>query len=438
MQVKCDYCSSWMEDSDEFCPNCGAANANLKRVANRTPRTIEELKSWYQARKLPPYEQTRFFIGENYQGARAFGIYEDGGEYVVYKNKADGSRAIRYRGKDEAYAVNELYLRLKEEILNQKNVNAAGRSSRTVKSRSGKIGCLTGIIGVFVVSMVMAVFAMAVEYIDSFSPRHGSYYLKDSYIYYNESSYYVYSDSMYDWWRSDITDPNWEYRNIEADKKGFIDGLNKSNLCGEYGDFNDLIEELGLDDSADTRLTDSAVSPYNIWNSHSYKDAYHTAPRTSGYYYCNGNTYYYLDDDYGARYGKGDNSGWYVYDDGWEYYCSGDDHDALGDELWYDDDDYAIAGVYDEYVDYVSGNVYYFNDAEAAVWDADSMATSFSDTTWYQEKLEAENAYDEYWEEHSSRSSDSASNYGWSDDSSWDWDSSDSWDSGSTDWDSDW
>ena len=35
---------------------------------------------------------------------------------MVYKNKADGSRAVRYSGPDEAYAVRELYLKLKSEV----------------------------------------------------------------------------------------------------------------------------------------------------------------------------------------------------------------------------------------------------------------------------------------------------------------------------------
>ncbi len=33
---------------------------------------------------------------------------------IVYKNKADGSRSIRYRGPDEAYAVRALYEKLLE------------------------------------------------------------------------------------------------------------------------------------------------------------------------------------------------------------------------------------------------------------------------------------------------------------------------------------
>lgn len=129
MEVKCEYCGSMIDDTLDKCPNCGAPNQHMKRMVNGTPKTIAELADWYKARKLPPYETTRFFIGIDYKEPRAFGIYEENGEFIVYKNKDDGSRAIRYRGKDEAYAVNELYLKLKSEILNQKARNASGHSS---------------------------------------------------------------------------------------------------------------------------------------------------------------------------------------------------------------------------------------------------------------------------------------------------------------------
>lgn len=114
MQVKCEYCGSYISDTDEFCSQCGAVNPNFKRSTDGTPKTISELKVWYKEKNLPDKEVTRFFIGENYKGAKAFGIYEENGEYIVYKNKADGTRAIRYQGKDESYAVNEIYLKLKK------------------------------------------------------------------------------------------------------------------------------------------------------------------------------------------------------------------------------------------------------------------------------------------------------------------------------------
>lgn len=134
MQVTCDYCGTLFSDTEPACPNCGAPNANLSRTADKTPKTIEELQQWYRDRKLPPPETTRFFIGENYTGPKAFGIYEENGEFIVYKNKADGSRAVRYRGKDESYAVNELLMRLKTEILDQKANLKSGATKASVRS----------------------------------------------------------------------------------------------------------------------------------------------------------------------------------------------------------------------------------------------------------------------------------------------------------------
>lgn len=64
------------------------------------PKTIEELKQWYVVHNLPDETITRFFIGKNYQEPKAFGIYQElvTGDFVVYKNKADETRAVRYQG----------------------------------------------------------------------------------------------------------------------------------------------------------------------------------------------------------------------------------------------------------------------------------------------------------------------------------------------------
>ena len=130
MKLKCEYCGNMFEDTLEKCPNCGAANKNIKRTAPKTPKTISDLHEWYHAHNLPPYETTRFFIGVDYKKPKAYGIYQDGENFIVYKNKTDGQRAVRYEGPDEAYAVNELYLKLKAEILNQKE-NNLNRGART-------------------------------------------------------------------------------------------------------------------------------------------------------------------------------------------------------------------------------------------------------------------------------------------------------------------
>lgn len=124
MSRRCEYCDSLIDDAQAVCPYCGAPDRSAAGDAPDNPETIAELEQWYAARGLPPYETTRFFIGRNYTAPRAFGIYEENGQYIVYKNKDDGTRAVRYSGPDEAYAVRELLDKLKEEILHQKDLNS--------------------------------------------------------------------------------------------------------------------------------------------------------------------------------------------------------------------------------------------------------------------------------------------------------------------------
>ena len=77
MKIKCDYCGSYINDTDERCSNCGAVNNHLQRNSNEAPKTIEELKKWYVDHNLSDENITRFFIGKNYTEKRAFGIYKD-------------------------------------------------------------------------------------------------------------------------------------------------------------------------------------------------------------------------------------------------------------------------------------------------------------------------------------------------------------------------
>ena len=161
MEVKCEYCGSLIPDDAAVCPNCGAPNENMHRAADGTPKTIEELKAWYQKMNLPPYEVTRFFIGENYLGPKAYGIYKDRDNYIVYKNKADGTKVLRYKGKDEDYAVNELYLKLKAEILHQKEGQtqrqpAPNYNSRIPKSRPRKWWKVFLIIGAIMLALIIS------------------------------------------------------------------------------------------------------------------------------------------------------------------------------------------------------------------------------------------------------------------------------------------
>lgn len=115
---KCEYCGGIILSSDKACPTCGAANLLYVEDAPSvvlTPHTLNELKEYCAERNMPLHRM-RLFIGENYQKPKAFGIFQNSaGEFVVYKNKADGSRSIRYIGHDEDYAVKEIYLKLLDE-----------------------------------------------------------------------------------------------------------------------------------------------------------------------------------------------------------------------------------------------------------------------------------------------------------------------------------
>lgn len=209
MKIKCEYCGSMIPDTVDECPNCGASNTHVVRVANGTPKTIAELQKWYMDRGLPPYETTRFFIGIDYKKPRAFGIYKDeDGNFVVYKNKDNGERAVRYKGNDEAYAVNELFMRLKQEIIQQKNLkNSKGQSISSKNNEADNIfnnlkklavfGTVS-VVGFFAVLVIIGFLVMLFDH----SPSKG-YYNYGGTTYYNisgdsDTGWYYY-DSYDDW-----------------------------------------------------------------------------------------------------------------------------------------------------------------------------------------------------------------------------------------------
>ena len=198
MKVKCDYCENYIETTSESCEHCGAPNSQYKRTANSQPETIEQLKEWYVAHNLPDENVTRFFIGKDYKGARAFGIYQDvNGEFVVYKNKSDGTRAVRYRGDDEAFAVNELYQKLRSEIANQKAANRTGPSDEILKRRNSlakKMLVATILSYVLVIATIAIFFALR-----NSGPKDGYYHYQDKYFYYYDNSYYYYNDDTDNW-----------------------------------------------------------------------------------------------------------------------------------------------------------------------------------------------------------------------------------------------
>ncbi|MBQ3786651.1 MAG: hypothetical protein II799_05200 [Lachnospiraceae bacterium] len=216
MKVKCQYCGYTYEMEEDKCPGCGAPNESSVAGTHivKDPVTIEELQEWYQKRGLPPEDVTRFFIGKDYKGAKAFGIYRDTatGNVVVYKNKADGSRAVRYNGPDEAVAVREILLKLKETISQQKSANRnrqnqgnTGRSGGSYDGSSGRSRKKSkkGFHFSDVIGLSLFLFVMAGIFAMSKSPSRGYYTYHDNTYYKLSDNWYMYDAEANDWYRTD-------------------------------------------------------------------------------------------------------------------------------------------------------------------------------------------------------------------------------------------
>ena len=213
VKITCDYCGNNMNSTDEKCPHCGAPNLHVERTAQGVPKTMEELSAFFAANGISE-SKTRFFIGKDVKDARAFGIYKDeNGVITVYKNKSDGSRAVRYQGTDEAYAVNEIYQKFVEERSKQiaaGNVTPKGsrqhsgsgtnhHSSGRKKNRLSLRGTIYLII--FILIMIYALRGAALHSHSSYSPiYHTPIYYDSGYDTYGG---YDYDDYDNDWYSYD-------------------------------------------------------------------------------------------------------------------------------------------------------------------------------------------------------------------------------------------
>ena len=170
-----------------------------EKKETRQPKTIEELKQWYEDRHLPAEEVTRFFIGKNITEPKAFGIYKDKkGEFVVYKNKANGVRSVRYKGPDEAIAVGEILLRLKSEIVNQKMGNNGGSNWQPAEKSAISPGCSCGILGGVVSFLIASCMALFLWFCVDSVPN--GYYRYEGQNYYHQgTAWFIYNVMNQDW-----------------------------------------------------------------------------------------------------------------------------------------------------------------------------------------------------------------------------------------------
>ena len=265
---ECSVCGTPVRSDEPKCSCCGAAN--------EVPRTIEELKA-YCVKKGMPLDRMRFFVGKDYVKPKAFGIYEDGGRFIVYKNKADGSRAVRYEGPDEEYAVRELFLKLLDEC-HKRGIYPDGRpvekparsqtgsedgTSRTGKRKSrGKTVVL-----VLCALCLIAMICIFSTFDWSFrSYKNGYYQLNDSY-YLKKGSHWFYGGS-YDWhsrngspsenvvYLGNDYDPAWGVIEFEESQTG------KDYLAGKYNSYSDNSR-----DSYGSSSSDYSSSDYSSWDS---------------------------------------------------------------------------------------------------------------------------------------------------------------------------
>ena len=210
MRLKCDYCDHYLADTDERCPNCGAPNRKLKRNAVKIPQTIEELQAFAEQHNLP-LDKMHFHIGEDYKEPKAFGIYKDDkGNFVVYKNKADGTRAVRYEGKDEAYAVNELYQKMKAEINEERQYTASHSTGRKSSSGGGdkkkkSVGKIIGLV-LAVYFGVDILFSLITGLLIGDRAGTGYYKYDDTLYYQRNGSWYYYDDTYNDWYSTTVDD----------------------------------------------------------------------------------------------------------------------------------------------------------------------------------------------------------------------------------------
>lgn len=187
--------------------------------------TIDEILTEAE-RKGYPLESMRFFVGENRADPRCFGIYYDADtqEWVVYKNKSDGSRAVRYQGPDEAEACSIFWAKI-EETYRQGGGRQHAKASATRSAPAAdspapvrrRGGCGTRVIFVVVIAFLLlfllggALSRCSATHTSPAAPQHrAGYYTVDDELYYYQGSdwywysggywvpYYDYDDTWYD------------------------------------------------------------------------------------------------------------------------------------------------------------------------------------------------------------------------------------------------
>lgn len=223
MDQKIVYRPDLAEDATEFCPLCGAPVAPVEEPApepaapaqpETTPRTVEELMALCASHDVPPVSQ-RFFIGADEKDTPGYGLFLDEfGDYVFYHNHSSGDRAIRYKGRDEGYAVEEMYRRMKAAHLFYRPVARQENSSRSVhhhthssqsRHRRQQIRRRRWAIAIAAVVVLCCVAAVVLRW-RALQPKDGYYHYQGRYYYLQHRQWYAY-DSVMDKWGETEANP---------------------------------------------------------------------------------------------------------------------------------------------------------------------------------------------------------------------------------------
>lgn len=176
---------------------------NLRNLPERV-HSIQEIRD-IAYRENMPLETMRFFIGRETYERKCYGIYHDyyTEEFVVYKNKADGTHVERYRGKNEEEAAQIIYEKMLEEIRQRIPRNTGSYSGNASGGRTGrKKFLLTRLITIGIIC------GMCYFLFDAFQAVSGSknsvhrpgYYVVDDNVYYYQSNHWYYFDEYDDDW----------------------------------------------------------------------------------------------------------------------------------------------------------------------------------------------------------------------------------------------
>ena len=224
MDRKCEFCEKYYDDILDSCPYCGCANPRAKKeIVSATgdegtitltdenagaglvetpeiPETLEQLQAYFDRLGLSS-EKTRFFVGVDYKKPKAFGIYRDQyGKVTLYKNKANGERAVRYEGYDEAFAVRELYDRFQAEVENQISHRLGAQSGQRRNMSRERQAFEKGRVTTFLekrpyVFPLIIVLVIALVFFLTSHRKNGYYRYGSDYYYSLSGDWYEYSGS---------------------------------------------------------------------------------------------------------------------------------------------------------------------------------------------------------------------------------------------------